>query len=210
MCLPWAFVYTCVCVHVRSRVCAGGFPAPHTHTRQAPGGGSSGGGGCDRETLLPACPAPTPGPYLPAASPTARTARSCGPGDRWGPSSCGVSCPWWAREPAREPKRSPTSPAAGPAALGGKQRDARAATADAPSPSSATPPGSAANGESRGGAGGGAGAGARPVGSAPQDLGDQLSRPAQSALGMARPVQVGKACCLSPRATYLRTAVGPR
>lgn len=126
---------------------------PHTHTHQAPGGGSSGGGGCGRETLLPACPAPTPGPYLPAASPTARTARSCGPGGHWGPSSCGVSCPWW----AREPKRSPTSPTAGPAALGGKQSDARAATADAPSPSSATPPGSSANGGGRGGAGGGAG-----------------------------------------------------
>lgn len=111
--------------------------------------------GCGRETLLPACPAPTPGPYLPAASPTARTARNCGPGGRWGPSSCGVSCPWRAQEPAREPERSPTSPATGPAAGAGRQRDARAATAGAPSPSLATPPGSAANGRTRGGAGGG-------------------------------------------------------
>lgn len=172
MCLPWAFVlHVCLCVHVRSGVCAGGFPAPHTHTHQAPGGGSSGGGGCGRETLLPACPAPTPGPYLPAASPTARTARSCGPGGRWGPSSCGVSCPWWAREPAREPKRSPTSPAAGPAALGGKQSRA-GGHRRRPQPQLGHTPGlfSQWRGQGRGRQRGGAGA--RPVGSAPPDLGD--------------------------------------
>lgn len=129
-------MYVCLCVNVRSGVCTGD-SRPSTHTGQVPGGGSSSGGGCScsRETLLPACPAPIPSPYLPAASWTARTARSCGPGGSWGPSSCGVSCPWRAQELAREPKRSPTSPAAGPAAPGGRQRDARAATADAPSPS---------------------------------------------------------------------------
>jgi hypothetical protein len=97
------------------------------------------------QTLLPACPAPTP--YLRAASPNARTARSCVPGGRWGPSSCGVSCPWWTQEPAREPERGPANSAAGPAAPGRRQRDAREATAGAPSLSPATPPRFAANGQ---------------------------------------------------------------
>lgn len=72
------------------------------------------------------------------------------------------------------------------------ERRARAATAGAPSPSSATPPGSVANGRTRGGAGGGVGPGP-PHRLRLQDLGDQLSHPAQKALGKVWSVQVRQA-----------------
>lgn len=189
-----------------------GIPCPPRSHRPSPGRGQQRWRRLQQGDPPPRLPRPHPNPYLPAASRTARTARSCGPGGSWGPSSCGVSCPWRARELAREPKRSPTSPAAGPAAPGGRQRDARAATADAPSPSSATPPGSAANGRARGGPDGEAGPDVCPVGSAPQNLGDHLSRPAQTAPEKVGPIQRWGwrvARSLSPKATYLRTAVEP-
>lgn len=70
-----------------------GFPAP-TLTPTRPGRGRYGG----RDCRDPPPRLPRPHPYLPAASPIARSARSCGSGGRWGPSSCGVSCPWRVRE----------------------------------------------------------------------------------------------------------------
>lgn len=166
-----------------------GIPCPPRSHRPSPGRGQQRWRRLQQGDPPPRLPRPHPNPYLPAASRTARTARSCGPGGSWGPSSCGVSCPWRARELAREPKRSPTSPAAGPAAPGGRQRDARAATADAPSPSSATPPGSAANGRARGGPDGEAGPDVCPVGSAPPEPGrpSEPPRPDRSGKGKAYP-----------------------
>lgn len=169
-------------------------PGPSLSRPPGPGRGRRGSGGGDCRDPPPRLPRPHP--YLRAASPIARSARSCGSGGRWGPSSCGVSCPWCVREPARAPKCGPASPAAGPAAPGGRQRDARAATAGAPSPSPATPPNAAANGHAGGGTAGGAEPGGRLARSTPpRDRGDLPSHPALSAPGRVRRVQVGWAGC---------------
>lgn len=168
----------CLCVHVRSRVSAGN-ARPHTHTRPAPGGGSSGGGRCGRQTLLP--PAPPPPQPLPAGRfpdrPNRQKLRARGPLGAfllWCElPMAGAGAGAGTQAQPNQPGRRARSP--------GRQAETRGRPPQAP-PAPARPRPRALRPMAGPGAGrrrGGAWLASRRL--RPQDLGDQLSRPARNA-----------------------------
>lgn len=195
ICLPVGIrVYMCFCVHVSNRVYMRGIPGPPTLTPAKPreGAAAVAVSAAERPSSRSAPPPPRPLPAGRFANrPNRQKLRARGP--------LGAFLLWCELPMAgtgastgnlaqlNQPGRRARSP--------GRQaeRRARAATAGAPSPSSATPPGPVANGRTRGGAGGGVGPGAshrlRPPGPGRPA---EPPRPERSGKSMACPGEVSR------------------
>lgn len=183
----------CLCVHVRSRVYAGNTRSPTlTPAKPREGAAVVAAAAAGRPSSLPAPPPPRP---LPAGRfadrPNRQKLRVRGP---LGAFLLWCELPMAGAGAGAGTQAQPNQPGHRAAAPGHRQRDSWAATAGAPSPSSATPPGSAANGWARDGAGGGVGPGACPLGSAPPGPGRPAEPPCpeRSGKGRASPGEAGR------------------